>query len=77
MQKRGVSRLFAQNFLSHTTKKFRWGTLRRIRKFRVAKNFMHKKRIPLNSVEKSLFLSADKIPSRTLVFRKNSGIEKF
>ena len=44
MQKRrGESRLFVQNFLSHSTEKFRWGTLRCIRKFRVAKNFMHER----------------------------------
>ena len=67
MQKRGVSRLFVQNFLSRTTEKFRWGTLRWIRKFRVAKNFMHKKGISLNSVEKSLSHSADKIRRRTLL----------
>ena len=65
MQKRGVSRLFVQNFLSHSTEKFCWGTLRCIRKFRVAKNFMHKKGISLNSVEKSLSHSADKIRRRT------------
>ena len=67
MQKRGVSRLFVQNFSSHCTEKFRWGTLRWIRKFRVAKNFMHKKEISLNSVEKSLSHSADKIRRRTLL----------
>ena len=44
MQKRGVSRLFVQNFLSHGTEKFRWGTLRCIRKFRVSKNYMHQRR---------------------------------
>ena len=38
-----LSRLFVQNFLSHSTEKFRWGTLRCIRKFRVAKNFMHQR----------------------------------
>ena len=38
---------------------------------------MHKKGISLNSVEKSLSHSADKIRRRTLLFRKNSGIEKF
>ena len=42
MQKR-VSRLFIQNFLSHSTEKFRWGTLQFIIKFRVAKNFMDKR----------------------------------
>ena len=67
MQKRGVSRLFVQNFLSHSTEKVRWGTLRCIGKFRVAKNFMHKKGISLNSVEKSLSHSADKIRRRTLL----------
>ena len=68
MQKRGgVSRLFVQNFLSHSTEKFRWGTLRCIRKIRVAKNFMHKKEISLNSVEISLSHSPDKIRTRTLL----------
>ena len=36
-----VSRLFAQNSLSHSTKYSRWGTLRCNRKIRVAKVFMH------------------------------------
>ena len=42
MNKRGegVSRFSVENFLSHSTKKFRWGTLRCIRKFPVAKKFM-------------------------------------
>ena len=35
----GVSRFSVENFLSHSTEKFRWGTLRFIRKFRVSKNF--------------------------------------
>ena len=38
---------------------------------------MHKKGISLNSVEKSLSHSADKIRRKTLLFRKNSGIENF
>ena len=49
-----VSRFFVENFLSHSTEKFRWGTLRCLRKFRVSQNFMHKKGISLNFVEKSL-----------------------
>ena len=67
MQKRGggLSRLLGQNLLSHSTEKFRWGTLQCIGKFRVAKNFMHKKGISLNSVEVSLSHSADKIRRRT------------
>ena len=35
--------LFVQIFLSHSTEKFRWGTHWCIRKFRVAKNFMHQR----------------------------------
>ena len=38
-----------------------------VRKFRVAKNFMHKKGISLKCVEKSLSHSADKIRRRTLL----------
>ena len=38
---------------------------------------MHKKRISLNSVQKSLSHSADKIRRRTLLFRQNSSIENF
>ena len=51
MQKNGISRLSVQNFLSQSTEKFRWGTLRYIRKVRLSKNFMPKKVIILFSVE--------------------------
>ena len=51
---RGVPRFSVENFLSYSTKKFRCGTLRCFRKFRVSQNFMHKKRISLNSVENFL-----------------------
>ena len=57
---RGVSSFFAENFLSHSTEKFRQGTLRCFRKFRASLNFMHEKGISKNSVEKSLSTSADK-----------------
>ena len=68
MQKRGgVSQLFVQNFLSHSTKKFRCGTVRCFRKFRVSQNVMHKKGISLNSVEKFSSHNADKIRRRTLL----------
>ena len=66
MQKR-VSRLFVQNFVAHSTKKIRWGTLWCIRKFRALQNYMHKKGISLNSVEKRLSHSADKIRRSTLL----------
>ena len=116
MQKRGVSRLFVQNFLSHSTKKFRWGTLRYVRKFQVSKNFIHQrggggitflrrklfviqyrkfslgntrcfrkfrvsqnfmhKGISLNSFEKSLSHSADKIRRRTLLCFEGIRVSK-
>ena len=66
-RERGVSRFSVENSLSHSTEKFRWGTLRCIRKFRVTKNFMQKKGISLNSVEKFLSHSADKTRRRTLL----------
>ena len=56
-----------KNFMSHSTKKFRWGTLRCFRKFRISQIFMHKKGISLNSVEKFLSHGADKIRRRTLL----------
>ena len=34
---------FSFIFLSHSAEKFRWGTLRCIKKFRVSKNFMHQR----------------------------------
>ena len=51
MQKNGVSRLSVENFLSQSAEKFRWGTLRYIRKVRLSKNFMHRRVISLFSVE--------------------------
>ena len=63
----GISRFTVENFLSHSTKKFRWGTLRCFRKFRVSQNVMHKKGISLSTVEKFLSHSADKFRRRTLL----------
>ena len=51
MQKNGISRLSVENFLSQSAEKFRWGTLRYIRKVRLSKNFMPKRVISLFSVE--------------------------
>ena len=45
MQKRGVSRLFVQIFLSHRTEKLCWGTIGCIRKFRLSKIFLQEKGI--------------------------------
>ena len=63
----GGIRFLRRKFLSHSTEKFRWGTLRCFRKSRVLQNFMHKKGISLNSFEKLLSHSADKIRRRTLL----------
>ena len=51
MQKNGVSRLSVEKFLSQSAEKFRWGTLRYIRKVQLSKNFMPKRVISLLSVE--------------------------
>ena len=51
MQKNGISRLSVEKFLYQNAEKFRWGTLRYIRKVRLSKNFMPKKVISLFSVE--------------------------
>ena len=48
-------------------RKISLGTLRCFRKFRASQNFMHKKGISLNSVEKFLSHSADKIRRITLL----------
>ena len=68
--RRGISRFSLEIFLSHSTEKTRGGTLQCFRKFRVSKNFMHKKGISLFSVE-TLSHSANKIRGGTLQsFRK-------
>ena len=51
MQKNGISRHSVENFLSQKAEKFRWGTLRYMRKVRLSKNFMPKRVISLFSVE--------------------------
>ena len=51
MQKNGISRHSVENFLSQSAEKFRWGTLRYIRKVQLSKNFMPKRVISLFSVE--------------------------
>ena len=56
-----------RKFLSHSTKKFCWGTIWCFKKFRVSQNFMHKKGISLNSVENSVSDSANKVRRWTLL----------
>ena len=60
----------------HTVPKNFVGTLRSIRKFRVSQNFMHKKRISLNSVENFLSHSAEKFRKRILLFLRNFLVSK-
>ena len=76
MQKRGVSRLFVQIFLSHSTEKFRWGTLRCFKKFRVSKNFMHKKGLSLFSLQTFLSHSAHKLRKGTILCFRNILVGK-
>ena len=67
----GGTTFLRRKLLSNSTKKFRCGTLRCLRKSRVLQNFMHKKGTSLNSVEKILSHSANKNRRRTLLcFRK-------
>ena len=63
----GATTFLRRKFLSHTTEKIRWGTVRCFRKIRASQTFMHKKGISLNSVEIFLSHSADKIRRRTLL----------
>ena len=51
MQKNGISRHSVAIFLTQSAEKFRWGTLRYIRKVRLSKNFMPNWVISLFSVE--------------------------
>ena len=71
MQKRG-SRLFVQNFLSHSTEKLRWGTLRCIRKLRVSKNFMHQRGGGITFLRRKFFVTQYRKLSlgNTSVFQK-------
>ena len=59
-----------------SAKKIRWGTLRCFRKFRVSKNFMHKKGISLFSVEIFLSHSAKKIRRGILLYFEKILVSK-
>ena len=69
-RERGGITFLRRKLLSHSTEKFRWVTVRCFRKFSVSQNFMHKKGISLNSVEKFLSHSADKIRRTLLCFER-------
>ena len=67
----GVSRSPSKTFCHTVPKNFVGGTLRCFRKFRVSQNFMHKKRISLNSVENFLCHSAEK--TRNFIHKRGEG----
>ena len=75
-EREGVSRFSVENFC-HTTKNFRWGTVRCFRNILVSQEFMHSKGISLKSVENFLSHSAEKLCKWILLFLKKSGFEKF
>ena len=75
-EREGVSRFSVENFC-HTTKNFRWGTVRCFRNIPVSQEFMHSKGISLKSVENFLSHSAEKLCKWILLFLKKSGFEKF
>ena len=66
MQKNGISRHSVENFLSQSAEKFRWGTLRYIRKVQLSKNFMPKRVISLFSVEFMSLLLPIKLAGKPL-----------
>ena len=73
----GISQFSVEIFISHSTKKIRWGTLRFIRKYWVAKNYTHKKGIALNFNEKTLPHNADNFRRRTLLYFERILVSKF
>ena len=78
-EREGGSRFTVENFLSHSTEKFRWGTLRCIRKFRLSKNFMHQRGRGYHiSQSKNFFVTQYQKMSlgNTSVYRELLGIEK-
>ena len=76
-EREGGITFLCRKLLSHSTKNFRWGTVRCFRKFRVSQEFLHSKAISLNSVEKFLSHSADKIPRRTICLSNEFCYQKF
>ena len=75
---RGVYHDFLSKSLSHSTEKFRRGTLFCFRKFRVSKHFLHRKGISLNSVGNLFFRSAEKFCRWSLLcFEKLLASKKF
>ena len=76
MDKRWGFHVAVEDFLSHSAKKFRGGTLQCFRKIQLSKNFMHRKRISLFFVESFLSHSAEKIRRWTLPYFKKITVSK-
>ena len=66
---------FVEKWFSHSTEKFRSGTLR-FSEFFLSKKFMDRKGISRFSLENFLSDSPEKIPSVTLLIEKFSGLKK-
>ena len=75
MHKKVITRFPVENFLSRP-EKFRWRTLRYIRKVRLSKNFMTKRLITLFSVEFFFTYTASKVRWRTPLCFKIFGTSK-
>ena len=74
IDKKVISRFLVENFLSRP-KKFRWGTLRYIRKVRLSKNFMTECLISLFSVEFFSRIMPTKFVGEPSVFQNLWDIE--
>ena len=62
--------------MSHSTEKFRRGTLRCFRKFLVSKNFMHKKGVSLFSVEIFCLIVLKNFVAEHFSVSENFGFQK-
>ena len=70
-----MSHNFVQKWFSHSTEKFRRGTLR-FSDFFLSKKFMDRKGISRFSLETFLSDSPEKVPSVTLLIENFSGLKK-
>ena len=77
MPMRGISRFSIENLLSHSTEKFRRGTLLCFTKFLVSKKFMDKRGGDITIFCQNFFVSqCRKFSSEPLSVSLVSGIEK-
>ena len=79
IREKGVSRFSVENVWSHSAEKFRLGTLRCIKKFRVWKIFMNQRGGGITFLHRKLFVTQyQKFPlGTTSMHQKISGLEDF